>query len=124
MTSAIDGIWEMVRAELDGEAAPELVVTKTAVELGDGAYIVRFDGEIADRGTFEVGGAADTRTLVLRGVEGPNAGRVIPCIYQRTGDRLRVCYGLSGLAPTAFATGEGQQRFLATYRLKPLAPQV
>lgn len=122
--SALDGIWEMVRAEFDGDEAPELVVIQTEVELRDGTYFVRFAGRVADRGSFELGETAGTKTILLRGVEGPNAGRTIPCIYQRVGERLRVCYGLDGVAPVEFATASGQQRYLATYRLKPPAQHV
>ena len=106
----------MVRAELAGEAAPELVTAKTAVELSDGAYFVRFEDEVMDQGTFEVGGPNESPTLHLRGSSGPNAGRIIPCIYQLAGSRLRICYGLGGVAPTEFTTASGDDRYLAVYR--------
>jgi uncharacterized protein (TIGR03067 family) len=113
-TPPLDGHWELVRAELDGEQAPELIVTRTEMTLNAGTYTVLFAGEVADRGTFELGEG----TAHLRGDVGVNAGRSIPCIYQRVGSRLRVCYGLNGTLPTDFATAAGQQRYLATYRLK------
>lgn len=122
--SALDGIWEMVRAEFDGETAPDDVVGATTVELAAGRYAVRFGNAIADEGTFELIETDAVRTLVLRGTQGPNAGRTIPGIYQRVGDRLRVCYGFGGAAPTAFSTAAGQQRYLATYRLKSPAQPV
>ena len=115
----IDGRWQLLRAELDGEDAPDLVLKKTEVILAYGAYEVRFGGEIADRGIFKLGNALNEKTMVLQGVEGPNAGRVIPCIYQHVGERLRVCYGLDGVMPFAFATEPGQQRYLATYSRVP-----
>ena len=114
--SILDGIWRLVRAELAGVAAPELVTAKTAVELSDGVYVVRFDGEIMDQGTFEVSGPNESPTLLLRGSAGPNAGRIIPCIYQLAGNRLRICYGLGGVAPTEFTTALGDDRYLAVYR--------
>jgi uncharacterized protein (TIGR03067 family) len=114
--AALTGTWEMIRAEFDGEAAPELVVAKTTIVLSARDYAVHFAGQVADRGTYETGGGVEPRTLILRGLEGPNAGRTIPCIYQLVGDRLRVCFGLDGVPPTEFATGTGQQRYLATYR--------
>ena len=91
--SSIDGIWELIRAELDGEQAPEMITTKTELALADGTYEVRFAGEVADRGEFAVGTTEDVKTIVLRGIEGPNAGRTIPCIYQLVGERLRVSLG-------------------------------
>jgi uncharacterized protein (TIGR03067 family) len=116
----LDGVWELVRAELDGESAPELVTVNTILELTGGAYVVRFQGKIADRGRFELGGTKEIRTIHIHGVKGTNAGRTIPCIYQHAGDRLRVCYGLGGETPTDFKTGSGQNRYLATYRRKQI----
>ena len=112
----LDGTWQLVRAELDGERAPEMVATKTEITLRGGNYEVRFGGVTADRGTFEVGLTLEVSALVLHGTEGPNAGRTIPCIFQLAGERLRVCYGLNGVAPTEFVTAAGQQRYLAVYR--------
>jgi uncharacterized protein (TIGR03067 family) len=113
---AIEGRWQLLRAEADGEQAPELVVTKTELEMTHGAYAVRFAGQIADQGTFELGQATAHDTLLLRGKSGHNAGRVIPAIYQLKGDRLRVCFGFAGVAPTEFTATAGQARYLATYR--------
>jgi len=118
MQTEIDGIWLMVRAELDGEAAPDLVVAKSAIEFAAGRYEVRFDGEAADRGTFAVGATSEYGTIELQVLEGPNRGRAIPCIFQRRGDRMRVCYGLDGVVPADFSTGQGRQRYLVTYRLQ------
>lgn len=111
----------MIRAEASGEEAPELVTQRTELSLTADAYAVRFAGEIMDRGALEIGEAtaAPSCAFVLRGTRGPNAGRVIPCIYQLKGDRLRICFGLDGVAPTQFATTTGDARYLATYRRKP-----
>lgn len=114
----LDGKWQMVRAELDGETAPELIAQRTELTLSKGAYTVRFDTQISDRGTFELSANIEARTIVLHGKTGANAGRTIPCIYQLVGDRLRICFGLDGIAPADFITGPKQQRYLATYRRK------
>lgn len=116
--ATLEGLWQMVRAELDREAAPELVARRTEVELRAGNYVVFFDGQPVDTGTYEVADVSGTKTLMLRGASGPNSGRTIPCIFQLVGDRLRVCYGLGGVIPAEFATTAGQQRYLATYRRK------
>jgi len=114
--AAIDGIWQMVRAELSGDEAPELVAQRTTLELSSGKYSVRFDGSIVDHGTFEISADSSIKSLRLSGISGPNAGRVIRGIYQRVRDRLRICYGLDGIQPSDFATSTGQNRYLATYR--------
>ncbi len=114
--TSIEGRWQLLRAEQAGEAAPELVVRRTTLSLVAGKYAIWFAGEEMDSGTFETGGLAGALTLLLRGLRGPNAGRTIPCIYQLRGDRLRICYGFNGTAPTDFATAANDQRYLATYQ--------
>lgn len=116
MAESIEGVWQMVRAENCGDEAPELVVQRTTIELQAGEYRVRFAGEVVDAGTFELGSVVGSYTMLLRGTAGPNAGRTIPCVFQLRGDRLRVCFGLNGLAPTEFTTDPQNQRYLATYR--------
>jgi uncharacterized protein (TIGR03067 family) len=111
----LDGTWQLVRAELNGEIAPELVITKTELQFANGNYIVRFDGRITDRGVFEHGTSPENNTIILHGVEGVNASRTIPCIYQLAGNRLRVCYGLDGKTPIVFTNASAFQ-YLATYR--------
>jgi uncharacterized protein (TIGR03067 family) len=117
------GTWEMIRAELGGENSPDLLALKVELEIGAGTYVVRFAGKIADRGVFALHHPGPPAALTLTGTEGHNAGRTIPCIFQLVGDRLRVCYGLDGAAPTAFATAAGTQHYLATYRRQTLPPQ-
>jgi len=104
--------------ELAGEAMPALIAGKTEVELSSGTYVVRFDGQTADRGSYALGASGEHRQMTLRGIEGPNAGRTIPAIYQLVRDRLRVCYGIDGQTPGAFATKTGSQLYLVTYRRK------
>ncbi|HVT73548.1 MAG TPA: TIGR03067 domain-containing protein [Lacunisphaera sp.] len=114
MSLPLVGRWEMIKAELAGEDAPEMLSLRVELELTDSNYTVRFAGQVADQGTYVLQGPA----LTLTGTRGPNAGRVIPCILQLAGDRLRVCYGLDGTVPTSFTTTAGVQHYLATYRRK------
>ena len=115
-SAAIQGVWQIVKAELSGEEMPKFVAEKIEVQLDAGNYTVRFDGEISDRGTYALDPSLPLKTLLLSGEEGSNVGRQIPAIYQLVGDRLRICYGLDGVAPDAFATSGEQKRYLAIYR--------
>ena len=108
------GTWEMIRAESGGENSPDLLALRVELELTADTYVVRFAEKTADRGTY----TATAPALTLLGLDGPNRGRTIPCIFQLAGDRLRICYGLDGTAPTAFATAAGSAHYLATYRRK------
>ena len=117
--SALIGTWQIVKAELAGEEMPPFVAGKIEFELGANTYVVRFAGDVSDRGTYAVSPESQPKAIRLTGLEGANAGRCIPAIYQLVGDRLRVCYGLDGIRPGAFATAPGQNLFLATYRRCP-----
>lgn len=116
--AALCGIWEMVRAEHAGDPSPELVALRVELRLTADSYAVHFAGELADSGTFTAESTGPHPALVLCGTKGPNSGRTIPCIYQLMGNRLRICYGLDGTTPEAFATTAGSQLYLATYRRK------
>jgi len=108
----LHGHWRPVRAELDGQAAPDLALERMEFHLTAEGYAVHFSGEIYDRGTF----THTETTILLTANHGANAGRVITAIYQLAGDRLRICYGLDGSAPTEFKTAPGSARYLVTYR--------
>ncbi|MCX6950655.1 MAG: TIGR03067 domain-containing protein [Verrucomicrobia bacterium] len=118
MSHPLHGIWQMVRAESGGEPSSDLLGLRVELHLSADTYHVHFAGELADQGTYQRGSTEPHSTLILVGAKGPNAGRTIPCIYQLVGDRLRVCYGLDGTTPTAFATTAGSTHYLATYRRK------
>lgn len=114
MSAGIEGRWRPLQAELDGEAAPMEVLERTEVEFAGGRYAVRFGPFTADEGTFALDAAAGQCTL--RGTQGPNAGKTIPCLYELEDGELRVCYGLDGERPSAFATQPGSGTYLVTYR--------
>ena len=115
---SLHGHWHPIRAELDGQIAPELALERMEFHLTSTDYAVHFGGELYDRGTF----IYTETTLTLTAQHGPNAGRVIAAIYQIAGDRLRICYGLDGTAPSEFKTGPDSRRYLVTYKRKPAHP--
>jgi uncharacterized protein (TIGR03067 family) len=114
--SPLNGLWQLTRAEFAGDIAPELVTAKTVLELSTRHYAIRFDGEIMDEGTFTITETADHSKLVLIGERGTNTGRKVPAIYQCVGDRLRICFGFAGIAPTRFGTSADSEFYLASYR--------
>jgi uncharacterized protein (TIGR03067 family) len=110
----LEGIWQPLYAVLGGEEAPKMVLDKMEVELANGKYTVRFGGVASDHGTF----AVDEAGLTLVGVNGPNAGRTIPCIYKFVGETLSICYGLGGKRPAKHHTGTDPQLYLVNYTRK------
>ena len=114
MSHSLEGLWQPLYAEFDGEEAPLEVLKQTEVELAGGKYTVRFGGVAADHGTFEI----DESGLMLRGTAGPNEGRTIPCLFKFIDDTLMICYGLGGVRPKKFGTAPGGQLYLVTYARK------
>jgi uncharacterized protein (TIGR03067 family) len=110
-----EGTWQPVHAELNGEAAPPMMLEKMEVELANGTYVVRFGGVAADHGTYEV----DDKGITLRGVSGPNAGKTIPCIFKVVDGRLVMCYGLGGVRPQTYGGATSAPFYVATYARKP-----
>ena len=113
----LEGLWQPLYAELEGEEAPVEVLQQTEVELTADAYTVRFGGVAADCGTYARESHAPNH-LTLHGEAGPNAGRTIPCLFKFVDDTLIICYGLSGVRPINFRTAPGTRHYLVTYRRK------
>jgi uncharacterized protein (TIGR03067 family) len=112
----LEGRWQPFKAELSGEFAPELALERMELALLNGTYTVFFGGKESDHGKYALGSTAEHQTITLLGLRGANAGRTIPAIYQHVGDRLRICYGLSGVLPEQFATSKSSSLYLVTYR--------
>jgi uncharacterized protein (TIGR03067 family) len=117
-TDPIEGTWLPFKAELSGDHAPAMALTKMRLVLGVGTYAVYFGSETTDEGSYALGTVEELHTITLVSLRGTNAGRTIPSIYQLTGDRLRICYGLDGIAPSGFSSTAGTCHYLVSYRRK------
>lgn len=112
----LEGLWQPIRAELSGEAAPPMVLERMTLTLRSGLYTVHFGGEASDQGSFTHAASEPHSLITLTGEKGANAGRTIPAIFQLVGDRLRICFGLDGKLPAAFSTDTTSRLYLVTYR--------
>jgi uncharacterized protein (TIGR03067 family) len=93
---------------------PKTIVLKIE---GD-KYEVSVGGRL-DRGTCMLDAAAQPKAMKLTGTYGLNQGKTFLCIYEISGETLRVCYDLSGKqTPTEFATAAGTPLYLVTYARK------
>jgi uncharacterized protein (TIGR03067 family) len=110
------GTWLPVEAELGGKKFTDEQLNTITLTLTDGKYTVKV-GEALDKGTYKIDPAVKPRAIDITGTEGPNKGRTFLCIYELTGDSLRVCYDLDGKnRPTEFKTEKNLSRFLVTYK--------
>jgi uncharacterized protein (TIGR03067 family) len=117
---SIEGTWLPTAAEFAGEKFPdELRKTMKLVVNGE-TYTVTV-GKSIDKGTLKLDLATKPKAMDIIGTEGPNKGKTFLAIYERSGERLRICYDLDGKnRPTEFKTKAGTKTFLVTYeREKP-----
>ena len=117
-TDPIEGTWQPFKAELAGEPAPTMALEKMRLVLHACTYAVHFGNEVSDSGSYTLGASPEVHTIVLTSLSGTNVGRTIPSIYHLHGDLLRICYGLDGNTPTAFASPTGSPHYLVFYRRK------
>jgi len=114
----IQGHWKPVTGELSGHPMAETVLQTISMKLEKGKYEVIADGR-PDRGTYTLDASTKPRGMTVTGTEGPNQGKVFPCIYELKGDTLRICYDLSGAKrPTEFKSLPGTKLYLVTYARK------
>jgi uncharacterized protein (TIGR03067 family) len=115
-TDAIQGSWKPVTAQLAGRPMPEVIVKTISLKLDKGKYEV-FVGEHPDRGNYTIDSSREPKGITVTGTEGPNQGKTFPAIYELNGDKLRICYDLSGAKrPTEFKSLAGTKLYLVTYR--------
>ena len=116
----LDGTWKPVEAELGGQPTPAAVLASITLRLRGESYevvVVTERGISPDKGTVAFDEAAKPKGMTVTGVEGPNAGKTFPAIFELEGDRLRICYDLSGAKrPSEFRSVPGTKLFLVTYR--------
>jgi uncharacterized protein (TIGR03067 family) len=112
----IQGTWVPISAELGGKEFPEEVRKSIKLVLKDDTYLVTVGKEGSDEGKCKLDPAKTPKTLDITGTKGPNMGKTFLAIYELTGDKLRVCYDLSGKdRPKEFKTTDGSLLYLVTY---------
>jgi uncharacterized protein (TIGR03067 family) len=115
----LDGTWKPAQAELAGQPMPAPVLNSITLKMDGANYevtVVTEKGPSVDKGTVAFDRTANPKGMTITGVDGPNAGRTFPAIYELEGDTLRICYDLSGAKrPVEFKTVAGTKLYLVTY---------
>jgi uncharacterized protein (TIGR03067 family) len=112
----IEGTWRPIRAEHEGQLAPEMVLGRMKMVFTRDRYRLHFGDEVSDEGSYALQVEDGQFLLHLHGKTGLNAGRVIPAIVQLRANLLRICYGMDGVRPDGFVAGAFSARYLVTYR--------
>ncbi|MSR43053.1 MAG: TIGR03067 domain-containing protein [Pedosphaera sp.] len=114
----VQGSWKPDKAELGGQPLPDAVLKLISLKLDKGKYEVSVGGKL-DKGNYSIDPASKPKGMSITGTEGPNNGKTFPAIYELKGDRLRICYDLSGAKqPAEFKSVAGTQLYLVTYSRK------
>ena len=108
----IEGAWVIVEAELGGQKLPDDGVKGTRLILTADKYEYQ-----NDKGDYKLYPTEEIKAMDIVGREGPNKGKSLLAIYELEGDRLKICYDLTGKTrPTKFKTAAGTRQFLVTYQ--------
>jgi uncharacterized protein (TIGR03067 family) len=110
--AALSGQWTPVSAQMGGKDFPVANFAGASLHMTERTY--EFAG---DQGTYEVVSVAPPARMDIHGERGPNAGKLIPAVYQVNGDQLDISYQLGpGVRPHDFTSPAGSQILLIHYR--------
>ena len=108
----IQGTWVIIEAELGGQRLPDEGIKGTRLILTEDRYQYQ-----NDRGEYRLYPDAKIKAMDIVGIEGPNKGKSFLAIYGVEGDKLKICYDLTGKTrPSKFKTESGTRQFLALYQ--------
>lgn len=106
------GDWTPVSAQLGGQDFPVANFGGAALRMTAHGY--EFAG---DRGSYDILSAGSPAHMDIHGEQGPNAGHLIPALYDLRGDQLTISYQLGpGVRPTDFVSPAGSKILLVHYR--------
>lgn len=115
LAKQMEGTWAPVSAELSGQPFPEAVLKTMRLTMQAGKYTTLV-GETKDEGAYTIDAKPVPNRIDIVGAEGPNKGMKLLAIFEFDGDKLRICYDLTGKQrPSEFKTDKSQQHFLVVY---------
>jgi uncharacterized protein (TIGR03067 family) len=97
---ALKGTWKVEKAILRGQDATDGFKSAVLNLTDDGKYVVDFAG-LEDKGRIELDLAKKPKQMTIIGTDGPNQGKMLPAIYEVSGDTRKICYQLEGKDPPA-----------------------
>jgi len=114
--TAIEGEWQMESAVFNGATMdPAMVTWVKRTNRGDITKVVA-GGQTMLHARFTLGAAKGSNVIDYVNLAGANNGKSQEGIYERTGDRLRICMAPPGKPrPTTFESKKGDGRSFTTF---------
>jgi uncharacterized protein (TIGR03067 family) len=122
ITQTLEGRYEAVYQEADGQAAGPTKGVTTILELTKSGFSVEKSGKVEYEGTYATTWSATVASGSIALTYSKSAkpsflGGPRPGIFQIDGDTLKVCFGpVNGTAPIAFNTINGSSDVLSVYQ--------
>lgn len=113
----VQGTWEVVGTEREGEKGPEDELKKAEMRLviDDTKFTYTIGGMKILSGTFKFN--EDKKTIDVDGTNADGKTSKTIGIYEIKGDTMRVCFVEEGNdRPTKFATKKGEKPMIVTYK--------
>ncbi len=104
---SLEGTWDFAALEIDGAAMPAAAFGRSQLLIDGDRFCMR-SPEADYEGVFTIDVEAEPHTIDIHFVVGPEAGNWSYGLFERDGDSLSFCLGLTGFArPTGFSTAPG-----------------
>jgi len=116
----LEGTWALVAMEVDGKPVPPERLTSASLVIRGNKYGLTSGNKLAEV-EIALDASKTPHAIDMRFLDGPNKDRVGRGIYQRDGDKLKICRSLDPQdeRPKDFKT-EGQVNyFVMTWQKQP-----
>jgi uncharacterized protein (TIGR03067 family) len=113
----LQGTWQVLAAEDDGEVVAEEDLKQLRVVFTDDNVQVKEGAKAQKKFTFKLDPKKSPKAIDFTYTDGPKKGMTDRGIYLLEGDYLKLCIRTKdGERPTVFASKEGSQVFLIVLR--------
>jgi uncharacterized protein (TIGR03067 family) len=111
----LDGNWQLVASEHDGEKAPAEAIKTAKVATKAGKVTMSVDGKTVMEADFTIDPTKKPKTIDATATTGADKGKKTLGIYEFDGDTFKVCYSEKE-RPTEFSAKKGSGNTLDVYK--------
>ncbi len=92
----LQGTWQVELQNEDGKKLTDADVKGRTITFGANLFIVRHNSAMVQIGKLKVDPTKDVKTINATIEKGANAGDIMPGIYERDGNTLKICLSTDG----------------------------